>query len=98
MKQDRIVLDPGIGFGSSPSLDLEIIRQLRQISLLGYPVLIGPSRKSFIGKYLHRPVGDRVAGTAAVICSAILNGCDVIRVHDVKYMKDIAFMSDMLRK
>ena len=98
MKQNLIVLDPGIGFGSSPSLDLEIVRQLRQISLLGYPVLIGPSRKSFLGKYLHRPVGERTAGTGAVICAAILNGCDVIRVHDVKYMKDIAFMSDLLRK
>ena len=97
-KQNRIVLDPGIGFESSPSLDLEIIRQLRQISLLGYPLLIGPSRKSFIGKYLHRPVEERSAGTAAVICSAILNGCDIIRVHDVKFMKDIAVMSDLLRK
>ena len=98
MKQNAIVLDPGIGFGSSPSCDLEIVRQLRQISLLGYPVLLGPSRKSFIGRYLHRTVDERAAGTAAVICYAILNGCDVIRVHDVKVMKDIAVMSDMLRK
>ena len=98
MKQDNIVLDPGIGFGSSPSFDLEIIRQIRQISLLGYPVLLGTSRKSFIGRYLRRSVEERQAGTAAVICYAILNGCDVIRVHDVKFMKDIAAMSDMLRK
>ena len=98
IRQGNIVLDPGIGFGSSPSCDLEIIRQLKQISLLGYPVLLGPSRKSFLGKYLGRKVDDRTAGTAAVICYAILNGCDVIRVHDVKFMKDIAVMSDMLRK
>lgn len=98
MKQENIVLDPGIGFGSSPSFDLEIIRQIRQISLLGYPVLLGTSRKSFLGRYLRRPVEERQAGTAAVICYAILNGCDVIRVHDVKFMKDIAAMSDMLRK
>ena len=98
MKQENIVLDPGIGFGSSPSFDLEIIRQIRQISLLGYPVLLGTSRKSFLGRYLSRPVEERQAGTAAVICYAILNGCDVIRVHDVKFMKDIAAMSDMLRK
>lgn len=98
MKQNHIVLDPGIGFGSSASIDLEIIRQIRQISLLGYPILIGVSRKSFIGRYLARPVEERAAGTAAVLCYAILNGCDVIRVHDVKFMKDIARMSDMLRK
>ena len=98
MKQENIVLDPGIGFGSSPSFDLEIVRQIRQISHLGYPVLLGASRKSFLGRYLRRPVEERQAGTAAVICYAILNGCDVIRVHDVKFMKDIAAMSDMLRK
>ena len=94
----NIVLDPGIGFGSSPSCDLEIVRQIRQISLMGYPVLLGPSRKSFLGRYLQRTVDERTAGTAAVICYAILNGCDIIRVHDVKFMKDIAVMSDMLRK
>lgn len=98
MRQNNIVLDPGIGFGSSPSVDLEIIRQVRQISLLGFPILIGASRKSFLGRYLNRPIGERIAGTSAVLCYAILNGCDVIRVHDVKYMKDIAIMSDMLRK
>ena len=98
MKQENIVLDPGIGFGSSASLDLEIVRQIRQISLLGFPVLLGVSRKSFLGRYLQRSVDERIAGTSAVICYAILNGCDVIRVHDVKFMKDIAIMSDMLRK
>ena len=98
IKQSNIILDPGIGFGSSASCDLEIIRQTRQISLLGYPLLIGPSRKSFLGRYLQRTADERTAGTAAVICYAILNGCDIIRVHDVKFMKDIAVMSDMLRK
>ena len=98
MKHNDIVLDPGLGFGGTASTDLEIVRQIRQISLLGFPILIGPSRKSFLGRYLKRPVEDREAGTAAVICYAILNGCDVIRVHDVKFMKDIAVMSDMLRK
>lgn len=98
IKQGNIVLDPGLGFGSSASCDLEIIRQTKQISLLGFPILIGPSRKSFLGKYLGRKVDERAAGTAAAICYAILNGCDVIRVHDVKFMKDIAVLSDMLRK
>ena len=98
IKQGNIVLDPGIGFGSSPSCDLEIIRQIKEISLLGFPVLIGPSRKSFLGKYLGRRVEERTSGTAAAVCYAILNGCDVIRVHDVKFMKDIALLSDMLRK
>ncbi len=98
ISKNNIVLDPGIGFGSSPSFDLDIIRQLREISRLGYPLLIGPSRKSFLGRYLQRTVEERAAGTAAVVCYAILNGCDIIRVHDVKYMKDIAVMSDMLKK
>ncbi len=98
IKQNNIVLDPGIGFGSSPSCDLEIVRQIRQISLLGFPVLIGPSRKSFLGRYLQRTADERMAGTAAIICYAILNGCDIIRVHDVKFMKDIAVISDMLKK
>jgi dihydropteroate synthase len=98
MKQSSIILDPGIGFGGTASTDLEIVRQIRQISLLGFPILAGASRKSFLGRYLGRKVEDRLAGTAAVICYAILNGCDVIRVHDVKFMKDIAVMSDFLRK
>ena len=98
IRQSNIILDPGIGFGSSAGCDLEIIRQMRQISLLGYPILIGPSRKSFLGRYLQRTADERTAGTAAVICYAILNGCDIIRVHDVKFMKDIAVLSDMLRK
>ena len=98
IRQSNIILDPGIGFGSSAGCDLEIIRQMRQISLLGYPILLGPSRKSFLGRYLQRTADERSAGTAAVICYAILNGCDIIRVHDVKFMKDIAVMSDMLRK
>ena len=98
MKQQNIILDPGIGFGSSASCDLEIMRQIRHISNLGYPILAGVSRKSFLGRYLNRPVDDRSAGTAAMICYAILNGVDIIRVHDVKFMKDIAVISDMLRK
>ena len=98
ISNQNIVLDPGIGFGSSPSFDLEIVRRLQEISQLGYPLLIGPSRKSFLGRYLQRTVEERAAGTAAVVCYAILNGCDVIRVHDVKYIKDIAVISDMLKK
>lgn len=98
MNKNNIVLDPGLGFGSSAWCDLEIVRDIREISQLGYPVLLGASRKSFIGKYLNRPVEERTAGTAAVLCMAILNGVDVIRVHDVKIMKDIACMADMLRK
>lgn len=98
MNKNNIVLDPGLGFGSCAYCDLEIVRNIREVSQLGYPVLIGASRKSFIGKYLSRPADERAAGTAAVLCTAILNGVDVIRVHDVKYMKDIASMADMLRK
>ncbi len=98
MNRNNIVLDPGLGFGSCAYYDLEIVRNSREISRLGYPVLIGASRKSFIGKYLSRSVDERAAGTAAVLCTAILNGADVIRVHDVKTMKDIAYMADLLYK
>ncbi len=98
MNKNNIVLDPGLGFGSTAYYDLEIARNIREVSRLGYPVLLGASRKSFLGKYLHRPVEERTAGTSAVLTAAILNGCDIIRVHDVKYMKDIAFMADLLRK
>ena len=98
MNKNNIVLDPGLGFGSTAYYDLEIARNIREVSRLGYPVLLGASRKSFLGKYLHRPVEERMAGTSAILTAAILNGCDIIRVHDVKYMKDIAFMADLLRK
>lgn len=91
------ILDPGIGFGSSSDLDLGMIRSLHEICTWEYPILIGPSRKSFIGGYLQRDRSDRLAGTAAVIVEAVLNGVSVVRVHDVKFIADVVRMARLIR-
>lgn len=80
----KIILDPGIGFGKSLEDNFEIIRELRQICAKGYPVLLGPSRKSFIGTALDLPVEERLEGTLASITAGVLNGARIVRVHDVK--------------
>lgn len=94
INEERIVVDPGIGFGKSPSGNLEIIRRLRELLSLNRPVLIGTSRKSFIGAALDRDVTDRAFGTAATVAVSMLNGASVFRVHDVKAMRDTV---DMVR-
>jgi dihydropteroate synthase len=94
--EERIILDPGIGFGKTRDQNLQLINHLDQIRLLGYPVLVGPSRKSFIGYTLDVPPGERVEGTAAAVAVAIVRGADIIRVHDVHEMVRIAKMTDAL--
>jgi dihydropteroate synthase len=89
----NIVIDPGIGFGKSIRGNLEILRRLEEFTLLGRPILVGTSRKSFIGSILQRETGDRVFGTAATNALAIANGASLIRVHDVKAMRDVADMT-----
>jgi dihydropteroate synthase len=93
---ERIILDPGIGFGKTVSHNLELIRRLDEIRALGYPVLLGPSRKSFIGFTLDLPADQRIEGTAAAVCVGITRGADIIRVHDVEYMVRIAKMTDAI--
>ncbi|MFZ5908403.1 MAG: dihydropteroate synthase [Chloroflexota bacterium] len=93
---DRIILDPGIGFGKTVEHNLELIRRLDEIRALGYPVLLGPSRKSFIGYTLDLPPDQRVEGTAAAVCVGITRGADIVRVHDVEYMARVAKMTDAL--
>jgi dihydropteroate synthase len=93
---ERIILDPGIGFGKTVGHNLELIRRLDEIRALGYPVLLGPSRKSFIGFTLDLPPDQRVEGTAAAVCVGITRGADIIRVHDVEYMVRIAKMTDAI--
>ncbi len=93
---DRIILDPGIGFGKTVAHNLELIRRLDEIRALGYPVLLGPSRKSFIGYTLDLPPDQRVEGTAAAVCVGITRGADIVRVHDVEYMARVAKMTDAL--
>ena len=94
--EDRIIVDPGIGFGKSREENLEIIKRLPELRRLGFPLLIGPSRKSFIGKTLDLPVGERLEGTAAAIALSIAGGADIVRVHDVKSMVRVARMADAI--
>ena len=94
--KSHIILDPGIGFGKTREHNLELINRLDEIRALGYPVLLGPSRKSFIGFTLDLPADQRVEGTAASIAVGITRGADIIRVHDVKEMSRVAKMTDAL--
>ena len=92
----NIILDPGIGFGKTPEHNLEILRRLREFRELGYPLLVGPSRKSTIGLVLDLPPDQRVEGTAASVALAIAGGADMVRVHDVKEMVRVCRMSDAI--
>jgi dihydropteroate synthase len=96
ISDERIILDPGIGFGKTVSHNLELINRLEEIRALGFPVLLGPSRKSFIGFTLDLPADQRVEGTAAAIAVGIARGADIIRVHDVEHMRRIAKMTDAI--
>lgn len=97
VRKDRIIIDPGIGFGKTVEHNLEIIRRLNEFRSLGMPILFGPSRKSFIGKILDLPAGERMEGTAAAVAIGIMNGADIIRVHDVKPMVRVARIADAIR-
>src|SRR5271157_1935448 len=96
ISDDRMILDPGIGFGKKLEHNLELINRLDEIRALGFPVLLGPSRKSFIGYTLDLPPDQRLEGTAAAVAIGIARGADIIRVHDVEYMARIAKMTDAL--
>lgn len=96
---EKIIIDPGIGFGKTLEHNLEIIKKLDEFSGLEKPILIGPSRKSFIGKILgDLPVTERLEGTSAAIAISIFNGANIIRVHDVKEMARVAKISDRIKK
>jgi dihydropteroate synthase len=92
----QIILDPGIGFGKTVSQNLQLLNQLDQLKTMGYPLLIGPSRKSFIGYTLDLPPDQRLGGTAATVAIGIDRGADVVRVHDVAAMTQVARMTDQL--
>ncbi|MFJ7978556.1 dihydropteroate synthase [Peribacillus sp. JNUCC 23] len=93
---ENIILDPGIGFAKDVSLNLEMMRNLDKLVALGYPVLLATSKKSMIGNVLDLPPNERMEGTAATICFGIQQGCQMIRVHDVKEMARVAKMMDAL--
>ncbi len=97
IKSDRIILDPGIGFGKHADHNLQIINQLHRFQALDHPILIGTSRKSFIGCVLDQPDPvQRLFGTAASVTAAILNGAHIVRVHDVGQMREVASMTDAI--
>ncbi|MBI3603197.1 MAG: dihydropteroate synthase [Nitrospirae bacterium] len=93
---EQILLDPGIGFGKNLSHNLLLLGQLDAFVPLGRPILVGVSRKAFIGQVLDRPVGDRLMGTAAAVAVAILHGARVLRVHDVGPMRDVVTMVEAI--
>ena len=95
--REKIILDPGIGFGKRVEDNFVILNELQTLVDLGYPVLVGPSRKSFIGLTLDLPENDRLEGTSATITAAVLNGAKIVRVHDVKEMRRVVLISDAIR-
>ncbi|RNB82827.1 dihydropteroate synthase [Brevibacillus fluminis] len=98
VKAENIILDPGIGFVKSHEQNLETMRRLDDIVALGYPVLLGTSRKSMIGRVLDLPPEERLEGTAATVALGVAKGCHIMRIHDVKEMKRLCIMMDaMLR-
>ena len=95
---NKIILDPGIGFGKTPEQNLALIAQIGIIKALGFPVLVGPSRKSFIGRVLDIAVDERLEGTAACVAVAVMEGADIVRVHDVKFMARVVKMAAALKE
>lgn len=96
ISDDRIILDPGLGFGKTVEQSLELIDRLDEICALGYPVLLGPSRKSFIGYTLNLPPDQRIEGTAAAVAVGITRGANIVRVHDVEAIVRVARMTDAI--
>lgn len=92
--EGNIVVDPGIGFGKTADHNLELLRRLPEIKEMGFPMLLGVSRKSTIGRLLNLPEDDRVEGTAAAVSLSIVGGADIVRVHDVKQMVRVVRMTD----
>lgn len=95
---EHIILDPGVGFGKTVEQNLELVDRLGEIRSLGYPILYGPSRKSFIGYTLERPVDQRIEGTAAAVAIGIARGADIVRVHDVPFMSLVVRMADAITR
>ncbi|KGX90061.1 dihydropteroate synthase [Pontibacillus halophilus JSM 076056 = DSM 19796] len=95
VKEENIVLDPGVGFAKTAEDNIQVMRNLEAFTTLPYPVLLGTSRKSFIGKVLDTPVEERIEGTGATVCLGVQKGVNIVRVHDVK---PIARMTKMMDK
>jgi dihydropteroate synthase len=101
VKKSQIILDPGIGFGKSFAQNFELLEKLPELASLGYPLLVGASRKGFLGAALHRngkyaEIEDRIWGTAATVTASILQGANIVRVHDVAEMAQVARVADCI--
>ncbi|MEK7310708.1 MAG: dihydropteroate synthase, partial [Chloroflexota bacterium] len=96
VKEDRIIVDPGIGFGKTVEQNLELVNRLGELKELGCPILVGPSRKSFVGYTLNLPPDQRLEGTAAAVTLCIDRGADIVRVHDVTQMMRVAKIADAI--
>jgi dihydropteroate synthase len=94
IEKENIIIDPGIGFGKRLEDNLNILKNLKKFSILDCPILVGPSRKSFIGKILDLPVEERLEGSLAALAVSIMNGANIVRVHDVKEGKRVASLVD----
>ncbi|MFL2983393.1 MAG: dihydropteroate synthase [Candidatus Neomarinimicrobiota bacterium] len=97
INKNLIIIDPGIGFGKTVKHNFELIAKLNDFNKFGLPIMVGPSRKSFIGETLNLPVDSRIEGTSAAITASILNGARIVRVHDVLEMKRVVEISERIR-
>jgi dihydropteroate synthase len=96
VSREQLIVDPGIGFAKDAGHSLEMLRRLAELQGLDRPVLVGSSRKSFLGKVLDRPVGERLMGTAAAVAACVLAGAHIVRVHDVREMAQVARVCDAI--
>jgi dihydropteroate synthase len=94
--RDRIVLDPGVGFGKTAAQNMQILRNLNRLAASGFPVLVGTSRKSFIGAIVKKPAPELVLGTGATVAASIIYGAHIVRVHDVAAIRDVADVTDAI--
>ena len=96
IKKNKIILDPGVGFGKSYENNLEIIQRVGELKRLGYPVLLGTSRKSVVGLTLDVPVGERLNGTLATSVYGVMQGCAFLRVHDIRANREVVKMTEAI--
>lgn len=97
LKRDQLVIDPGLGFPKTAEQNLEILRHLEHFSEIGLPVMIGPSRKSFIGQITGQEIEEREFGTAACVSAAVIHGVQILRVHDVRAMRDVIRVTEAIK-
>jgi dihydropteroate synthase len=98
IEREQIVVDPGLGFAKTTDQNLEIMKNLRAFHKLELPIVLGPSRKSFIGQVTGREASEREFGTAACVAAAVMNGIQIVRVHDVKAMRDVVRTTESIKR